>query len=188
MGVKITKLDIDGLLLIEPDYFYDNRGYYSETFSLRSLKENGFIPPSFVQEGESLTLKKGTLRGIHFQKYPYAQAKLVRCTHGKILDVAVDLRKNSKTFGKFIMIELSEENKKQLFIPQGFGHAFMSLEDNSILQYKVDNFYFKEYEGSVRYNDPQINIPWPIKDPLTSDKDKVAPLLKDAYLFEVVVK
>ena len=114
MGVKVTKLEIDDVLLIEPDYFYDERGYYSETFSIRSLKDQGIVLPEFIQEGESLSIKKNILRGIHFQKYPYSQAKLVRCTKGKILDVAVDLRENSKTFGKFIMVELSENNKKQI--------------------------------------------------------------------------
>jgi dTDP-4-dehydrorhamnose 3,5-epimerase len=180
MGVKILKTDMEGVLVIEPDYFYDSRGYYCETFSERSLQQEGFISPRFVQDNQSLTLKKGTIRGIHFQINPKPQSKLVRCTRGKVFDVVVDLRKDSKTFKKWVGIELSEENKKQLWIPNWCGHAFMTLEDNVVFQYKVDEFYYHEYDRAIQFDDPEIGIVWPIPNPIKSQKDIKAPLLKDS--------
>ena len=180
MSVKIFKTELEGVFIIEPDYFYDNRGYYSETFSERSLRENGITMPRFVQDNQSLSLKTGIVRGIHFQINPKPQSKLVRCTKGKIYDVVVDLRKDSPTFKKWIGIELSEENKKQLWIPNWCGHAFMTLEDNSIVQYKVDELYYKEFDRAIRFDDPDIDIKWPIKDPIKSEKDTKAPFLKDS--------
>ena len=180
MSVKIFKTELEGVFIIEPDYFYDNRGYYSETFSERSLRENGITMPRFVQDNQSLSLKTGIVRGIHFQINPKPQSKLVRCTKGKIYDVVVDLRKDSPTFKKWIGIELSEENKKQLWIPNWCGHAFITLEDNSIVQYKVDELYYKEFDRAIRFDDPDIDIKWPIKDPIKSEKDTKAPFLKDS--------
>jgi len=180
MGVKITKSELDGVLIIEPDYFYDNRGYYCETFSERSLKEQGFIAPKFVQDNQSLSVKVGIVRGIHFQINPKPQSKLVRCTRGRVFDVVVDLRKDSPTFKKWIGIELSEENKKQIWIPNWCGHAFMTLEDNSIVQYKVDELYYKEYDRAIQFDDQEINIRWPIQNPIKSEKDIKAPYLKDS--------
>lgn len=180
MGVKITKLDLEGVLLIEPDYFYDNRGYYCETYSERSLKAAGFIPPKFVQDNQSLSVKKGIVRGIHFQINPKPQSKLVRCSKGKVFDVIVDLRKDSPTFKKWISIELSEENKRQVFIPNWYGHAFMTLEDNCIVQYKVDELYYKEFDRAIKFDDPSINVIWPIKNPVKSQKDIDAPTLEES--------
>ncbi len=180
MGVKITKTELEGVLLIEPDYFYDNRGYYTETFSERSLKEAGFIAPRFVQDNQSLSIKKGIVRGIHFQINPKPQSKLVRCTRGEVFDVVVDLRKDSPTFKKWIGVHLSEENKKQIWIPNWYGHAFMTLEDNSIVQYKVDELYYKEFDRAIQFDDPEIGIVWPYANPIKSEKDTRAPLLKDS--------
>lgn len=180
MGVKILKTELDGVYIIEPDYFYDNRGYYSETFSERSLKEAGLTPPKFVQDNQSLSLKIGTVRGIHFQINPKPQTKLVRCTKGKVFDVVVDLRKDSPTFKKWVGFELSEDNKKQIWIPNWCGHAFMTLEENSIVQYKVDELYYKEFDRAIQFDDPDIGVKWPIKNPIKSEKDKKAPLLKDS--------
>lgn len=180
MGVKITKTELDGVLIIEPDYFYDNRGYYCEMFSERALEKAGFKAPRFVQDNQSLTLKKGTVRGIHFQINPKPQSKLVRCSRGKVFDVVVDLRKNSPTFKKWISVELSEENKKQLWIPNWCGHAFMTLTDDVVFQYKVDEFYYPECDRAIRFDDPEINITWPIPNPIKSEKDLKAPLLKNS--------
>ena len=180
MGVKITKTDLEGVLIFEPDYFYDNRGYYCETFSERSLKGAGFIAPKFVQDNQSLSIKVGIVRGIHFQINPKPQSKLVRCTRGRVFDVVVDLRKDSPTFKKWFGIELSEENKKQIWIPNWCGHAFMTLEENSVVQYKVDELYFKEFDRAIQFDDPDIGIVWPIKNPIKSEKDTKAPYLKDS--------
>jgi dTDP-4-dehydrorhamnose 3,5-epimerase len=180
MSIKITETELEGVLIIEPDYFYDNRGYYCETFSERSLKEKGFICPRFVQDNQSFTLKKGTVRGIHFQINPKPQSKLVRCTRGKVFDVVVDLRKDSPTFKKWFGVELSEENKKQLWIPNWCGHAFMTLEDNVVFQYKVDELYYKEYDRAIQFDDKDIGIVWPILNPTKSQKDIDAPYLKDS--------
>ncbi len=180
MGVRISKTELDGVLIIEPDYFYDNRGYYCETFSERSLKEAGFIAPRFVQDNQSLSVKVGIVRGIHFQINPKPQSKLVRCTRGRVYDVVVDLRRDSPTFKKWFGIELSEENKKQIWIPNWCGHAFMTLEENSVVQYKVDELYYKEFDRAIQFDDPEIGIVWPLSNPIKSEKDTRAPLLKDS--------
>ncbi len=178
--MKLQELEIQGVKILEPDYYEDYRGYYSETYSARTLKEKFGINTVFVQDSHSFTLKKNTLRGIHFQLNPKSQTKLVRCTRGKILDVVVDLRKGSSSFAKWLAVELSEENKKQIWIPKGFGHAFLSLTDNCEVQYKVDEFYEPEYDRSIAWNDPDINVLWEIKDPIISQKDMNAPLLKNS--------
>jgi len=174
-----TKTKFDGLIIIEPSVFADDRGFFMETYSKKVFAENG-IDVEFVQDNHSRSTK-GVLRGLHFQKPPYAQDKLVRCTKGEVLDVVVDLRKDSPTFGQYESVIISEENKKMVFIPKGFAHAFLVISDIADFQYKCSNFYNKESEGGVLYNDPQINIDWPKLDVelILSDKDKLWPSLEE---------
>ena len=165
--------------MIDPDCYGDHRGWFMETYNEAKMKENG-IDVVFVQDNHSKSLVKGTLRGLHFQNNPMGQTKLVRCTKGVMLDVAVDLRKDSPTYKKWFSIELTEENKKQLFIPQGFAHGFLALSDDVEVQYKVDNLYSKEHDRGIRYNDPEIGIDWGDIDPVLSEKDMTSPMLKDS--------
>lgn len=169
--MKITKTKIEGLLIIEPTVYSDNRGWFMETWSWIELK-NLSININFVQDNHSFTSKEGTLRGIHYQQYPFTQTKLVRVIRGKVLDVAVDLRKNSPTFKQWLSIELSEQNKKQLLIPKGFGHGFITLTDNVEFVYKCDNPYSKEHERVLRFDDPELCIDWGNDNPIISDKDR----------------
>ena len=168
--------------ILEPVVHGDNRGFFMETYSKRDFEKLG-IDSEFVQDNMSYSSQKGTLRGIHYQKAPYSQAKLVRCTKGKIIDVAVDLRKGSPTYGKWTSCELSADNKRMLFIPKGFGHGFLTLTDEVEFQYKCDDFYNKEAEGGIKYNDSTINIDWGSLlngiAPIMSEKDKVLPSLED---------
>lgn len=150
-----------------------------ETYSKEKLAKQG-IDTDFIQDNHSFSANRGTIRGLHFQINPKAQAKLVRCTRGRILDVAVDIRKGSPTYKKWVSVELSEENKKQLFIPKGFAHGFATLTDNVEIQYKVDEYYSPENDRSIRFDDPEINIDWGIENPILSEKDMNAPLLKDS--------
>lgn len=169
--MNVAKTKLEGLYLIEPKVFEDARGYFLESYNEQTFKKNG-IDVNFVQDNQSLSCK-GTLRGLHFQKPPYAQAKLVRAITGSILDVVVDIRKNSNTYGEYFSIVLSGENKRMLYIPEGFAHGFLALEDNTLIQYKCSNFYNKETEGGLIWNDPDININWGIGyEPIISDKDK----------------
>lgn len=177
--MKFIKTEIKDLLVVEPNVFGDNRGWFSESYNQQVFKDNG-IDITFVQDNHSFSAQKGVLRGIHFQNQPYPQTKLVRCTKGRIWDVAVDLRKSSPTYLKWFGIELTAENHKMLLVPQGFGHGFVTLEENCEVQYKVDNVYDKASDRSIKYNDPQINIDWPIKDVILSEKDIKAPYLKDS--------
>lgn len=177
--MKIIKTKINDLIIIEPKVFKDDRGWFSESYNQKELKEKG-IELVFIQDNHSYSNQKGVLRGLHFQNNPKAQSKLVRCTKGRIWDVAVDLRKSSSTYLEWFGIELSEENKKMLLVPQGFAHGFVTLADNAEVQYKVDNLYDKNLDRSIKYDDPDINIIWPIKNVILSDKDKNAPLLKDS--------
>lgn len=177
--LKITDLALPGVKIIEPTYFEDYRGYYCETYSSRTMAQYG-INIIFIQDCHSLSLKKGTIRGIHFQKNPESQIKLVRCTRGRVMDYAVDLRRDSPTFKKWVSLELSEENRKQILIPSGFGHAFITLEDNCEVQYKVDKWYAPELERSIIYNDPEIGIDWGTDSPIISQKDTKAPRLSDS--------
>lgn len=177
--LTITDTALPGVKIIEPQYFEDNRGYYAETYSSRTMHKLG-IDTVFVQDCHSYSAKKGTLRGIHLQVQPKSQTKLVRCTHGRILDVAVDLREDSPTYCKWIAVELSAENRKQLWIPKGFGHGFLTLTDDCELQYKVDNWYFPETDRSIAWNDPKFGIDWPVEDPILSKKDASAPRLDDS--------
>ncbi len=178
--MEIIKTHISGLLVLEPTVFTDERGYFMETF-----REEWLPDIHFVQENESLSTK-GVLRGLHYQVVPYPQAKLVRCIKGKILDVAVDLRKSSPTFGQHYKIELSEENKKQLFIPRGFAHGFLTLEDSTIVSYKVDNNYSKESETCILFDDKDLAIDWGVdkESLILSEKDKKGTHFSQAKLFE----
>lgn len=176
--MKITKTKLDGVVIIEPDVFGDNRGFFMESWNKKKMEEVGLYY-DFVQDNHSKSTVKGTLRGIHFQKGDKAQAKLVRCVKGVVLDVAVDLRKNSPTFKQWVGVELSAENKKQLLIPRGFGHGFVTLTDDVEFLYKADNYYAPEAEGGIRWNDPDIGVEWGVENPILSEKDKINPLLKD---------
>nr|WP_313120162.1 dTDP-4-dehydrorhamnose reductase [Proteiniclasticum ruminis] len=176
--MKILKTEIDDILILEPSVFGDHRGWFTETYSKAKFQELG-IDVDFVQDNHSMSAQKWTLRGLHFQANPKAQTKLVRCTKGRILDVAVDLRKGSSTYKQWIGVELSEDNKKQLLIPKGFAHGFLTLTDNVEVQYKVDEYYAPECDRSVRFDDPEIAVNWGIEAPILSEKDLNAPLLKD---------
>ncbi|MFE4712017.1 dTDP-4-dehydrorhamnose 3,5-epimerase [Paenibacillus sp. NPDC056722] len=180
--MKFTESTLSGVWVIEPAIFGDHRGWFMETYSERIFKEHG-INLNFLQDNQSFSEAKGTLRGLHFQLNPKAQSKLVRCTQGSIFDVAVDLRKGSPNYGKWFGIELSAENKKQLLIPKGFAHGFMTLVENVEVQYKVDELYAPDCDGGILWNDPFIGIKWPIDVvPVLSAKDEHAPLLKDSHL------
>lgn len=176
--MKITKTKLDGVVIIEPDVFGDNRGFFMESWNKEKMEEVGLFY-NFVQDNHSKSTVKGTLRGIHFQKGDKAQAKLVRCVKGAVLDVAVDLRKNSPTFKQWVGVELSAENKKQLLIPRGFGHGFVTLTDDVEFLYKADNYYAPEADAGIRWNDPDIGIEWGVENPILSEKDKKNPFLKD---------
>ena len=155
-----NKTEIEGVYIIEPKVFGDNRGYFMETYNEQEFKNNG-LDYNFVQDNQSKS-KKGVLRGLHFQK-THPQAKLVRVLEGEVFDVAVDLRKGSKTYGKWVGVILSEENKKQFMIPRGFAHGFVVLSETAVFAYKCDDFYHPEDEGGIMWNDPDINIEWPYK-------------------------
>jgi len=171
-----TKLP--GVFIIEPQVFGDHRGWFAETYSGAKFKDLG-IDTVFVQDNQSFSAQKGTLRGLHFQNNPMAQTKLVRCTRGKVLDVADDIRKGSPNYGQWVGVELSADNFRQLYIPQGFAHAFLTLTEDVEVQYKVDAYYSKECDRGVRYNDPEIGVEWGDIVPVLSDKDQTSPMLKD---------
>ena len=175
--MNITKTDIQGLIIIEPQIFKDSRGCFFESWNAKKFKQLG-ISEDFVQDNQSVS-SKGVLRGLHFQNPPYAQAKLVRVIKGSVLDVAVDLRKNSPTYGKHVSVILSEQNNKSFFIPKGFAHGFLSLEDNTVFNYKCSDYYNKESEGSLLWNDEDLKIDWHIDNPLVSEKDLQADLFKN---------
>ncbi len=177
--MKLRETGIEGLVVIEPDVHGDHRGWFMETYSKPKFEELGIVC-EFVQDNHSFSAQKGTLRGLHFQKNPMAQSKLLRCTAGKILDVAVDLRKNSPTYKKWYAVELSAENKLMFFMPKGMGHGFVTLSDNVEVQYKVDEVYSPECDRSIRYDDPDIGVDWGIENPILSQKDLQAPLLLDS--------
>ena len=182
--MEFKKTSIDGVYVIEPRIFTDARGYFFEAWKQAEFEEHiGKV--NFVQDNESKS-SRGVLRGLHYQKGDYSQAKLVRVIKGCVLDVAVDIRKSSPTFGQHVMVELSGENKRQFFIPRGFAHGFLVLSDEAIFTYKVDNVYAPQTDAGIRWNDPALGINWPIdpKEVLTSEKDLKQPLLKDAECFE----
>lgn len=176
--MKVTKTKLKGVVILEPDVFGDNRGFFMESWSKRKMEAAGLFY-DFVQDNHSSSTVKGTLRGIHFQKGEWCQAKLVRCTRGKVLDVAVDLRKKSPTYKQWVGVELSEANKKQLLIPRGFGHGFVTLTDQVEFMYKADNYYAPQADGGIRWNDPDIGVEWEIAKPILSEKDKKNPWLKE---------
>lgn len=185
--MKIIDTDIEQVKIIEPQVFGDNRGWFYESYSYEKLKELG-IDTRFVQDNRSYSKEKGTLRGIHFQKTPMAQTKLITCTRGEILDVAVDLRKGSPTYLKWVSVKLTQENKLMLYIPKGFGHGFVTLTDDVEVLYKVDEYYSRENDRSIKFNDSEIGVDWGIQNPILSQKDLTAPLLKDSdvdFTFEV---
>ena len=179
--MKYIETEIAGLWIIEPKVLSDSRGYFMESFKQEVFNQNvGKV--DFIQENESGS-SRGVLRGLHYQLAPYSQAKLVRVIEGTVLDVAVDLRKGSSTFGKYMAVELSGQNKRQFYIPQGFAHGFHVLSERAVFTYKVDNPYMPSHERSLRFDDPQIGIDWQITDPenvILSEKDKTAPLLAEA--------
>lgn len=178
--MKIIETPIKDLVIIEPDVFGDHRGWFSETYNDEKMKANG-LEFNFIQDNQSFSAVAGTLRGLHYQLAPKAQTKLIRATRGTIFDVAVDLRKNSSTYGKWFGIELSGENKKQLLVPKGFAHGFMTLTENVEVQYKVDELYSPENDRSLLWSDATIGIEWPLSiEPVISEKDKNAPSFEDA--------
>ena len=177
--MNIIKTEIEGVVIIELKVFGDNRGWFVETYSKEKFHQIG-IDVEFIQDNHSFSAQKGVLRGLHFQHPPMAQTKLVRCTRGEILDVAVDIRKGSPTYKKWVAVKLNEENKRQLLVPKGFAHGFVTLTDNVEVHYKVDEYYSPENDRGIRYNDPEINVDWGVRDPIMSEKDLKAPLLVDS--------
>ncbi|MBL7937026.1 MAG: dTDP-4-dehydrorhamnose 3,5-epimerase [Bacteroidia bacterium] len=175
--MEIIETKIKDLLIIHPKVFADARGYFFESYNENVFKQNG-INVNFVQDNQSLS-NSGVLRGLHFQAPPFDQGKLVRVINGAVLDIAVDIRKNSSTYGEHVAIELNEENKTMFYIPPGFAHGFLTLKDNTIFSYKCTNLYHKASEGTVLWNDTDLNIKWNIKDPLLSEKDLVGIPFKD---------
>ena len=175
--MKVHETPIPGLLEIEPQVFGDERGYFYESYNLEKFRDAG-IGDSFVQDNQSKS-SRGVLRGLHFQNPPYAQGKLVRVIQGSVIDVAVDIRKGSPTYGAHHKVLLTGDNKKMFWIPPGFAHGFATLEDDTIFAYKCTGGYNKESEGSVRWNDPELNIEWSLDDPSLSEKDREAPLFAD---------
>lgn len=183
--MEVIKTDIEGVVIIEPRIFRDDRGYFFESFSQREFQEK-VCNTVFVQDNESKS-SYGVLRGLHFQKPPYAQSKLVRVIKGAVLDVAVDIRKGSPTFGQHVGVELTEDNHRQFFIPRGFAHGFSVLTDEVIFQYKCDNFYAPQSEGALAWDDPDLGINWrlPAEKVILSEKDRHHSRLKDAdWLFD----
>jgi len=179
--MNLIETKVKDLYIIEPTVHGDKRGWFLESWSKRTLEEAGLYY-DFIQDNHSYSAQKGTLRGLHCQKGDAAQAKLVRCIRGAVLDVAVDMRKGSPTYMKWEAVELSEKNFRQLLIPRGFLHGFLTLTDNVEFVYKVDNYYNKDAEIGIHWNDPDLNIDWGINEPILSDKDKIAPFLKDCNI------
>ena len=177
--MNIIETALPSVVIIEPKVFGDNRGWFLESWSAGKMKAAG-LAYDFVQDNHSFSSQSGVLRGIHFQQAPYAQAKLVRCTNGAVRDVVVDLRKGSPTYKKWVTVELSAENKRQLLIPRGFGHGFLTLTDDVEFLYKADNLYHAESDRSIRWNDTELGIEWGISEPIVSEKDAIAPLLKES--------
>lgn len=182
--MNVIKTDIEGVVVIEPQVFGDERGYFFESFNAECFLAETGIDVAFVQDNESRS-KRGVLRGLHFQREPYAQAKLVRVVQGRVIDVAVDIRPGSPTFGKYVATELSWENHRQMFIPKGFAHGYVVLEDDTVFQYKCDEYYHPESEAGIAWNDPQIGIEWPLSEDeiILSDKDRKHLTLKELCEF-----
>jgi dTDP-4-dehydrorhamnose 3,5-epimerase len=187
--MKFIRTEIPDIILCKPTVFNDERGYFMESFKQELIEDFIGEKVHFCQDNEAKSTK-GVLRGLHYQLPPYAQTKLVRVVQGKVLDIAVDLRKNSSTFGKYVAVELSEENKSQLYIPAGFAHGYVVLSDEAIFSYKVDNNYHKPAERGIIFNDKTLNIDWkfPIEKLIISEKDKVLLTFQNADLFELKLK
>lgn len=168
--MRVVKTDIEGVVILEPQVFEDERGYFYEVFNARRFRDVTGIATEFVQQNESRS-KEGVVRGLHFQLPPHAQSKLVRVTEGEILDIAVDIRRGSPTFGKYVAITLSAENRRQLFIPRGFAHGFVVIRGDAKVEYLCDNYYAPEAEGAIIWNDPELNIAWGVAEPIISAKD-----------------
>lgn len=178
--MQIIKTNIEGVLIIEPKVFGDKRGYFFESFNAKEFKEKTGLNVVFVQDNESMSTY-GVMRGLHFQKPPFTQSKLVRCVKGSVLDVAVDIRKSSPTYGQHVAVELTEENHRQFFIPKGFAHGFVVLSKEAVFQYKCDEFYHPEVDGGISILDKSLSIDWRIRDEdaILSDKDTRHPLLEN---------
>jgi dTDP-4-dehydrorhamnose 3,5-epimerase len=179
--LKLIKTKLDGVVILEPRVFADHRGYFMESYNQEVFHRLG-LDYHFVQDNQSLSKETGVIRGLHFQLNPKAQTKVVRVLAGAIYDVAVDIRKSSPTFGQWVGVILSEENKRQLVIPKGFAHGFCTLVPNTIVAYKVDEYYSPENDRGILWNDPELNIDWPTSNPILSDKDKNHPVLKEAEI------
>lgn len=177
--MKVISTKLEGLYIVEPDVHGDNRGFFMESYSSTKFTEHG-IDYLFVQDNHSLSVETGVLRGLHYQLNPNAQTKLVRVAFGAIYDVAVDIRKGSLTFGQWVGVILSEANKRQLLVPQGFAHGFCTIVPNTQVLYKVDEYYSPEHDRGILWSDPAIGIDWPTSKPILSDKDQKHPLLKEA--------
>lgn len=169
--MEVMKTNIEGLIIVKPSVFYDDRGYFMESYNV-SRYSNAVTDKLFVQDNVSLS-KTGVVRGLHFQIPPFAQGKLVSVLNGRVMDVAVDLRTDSVTYGKYEMVELSAENKLQMFIPEGFAHGFVALEDNTVFSYKCTNIYSKEHERCIRFDDTTLNIDWKVERIISTDKDRL---------------
>lgn len=185
--MNFIKTDVLDVYIVEPKVFGDSRGWFLESWSKRTMEEADLFY-DFVQDNQSYSAQKGTLRGLHFQFGKDSQAKLVRCTRGAVMDVAVDLRKGSPTYKKWTSVELSAENRRQFLIPRGFAHAFLTLTDDVEFQYKADNFYAPASDRNIRWNDPEIGVKWGIENPILSDKDQKAPFLSESdvnFVYEV---
>ncbi|WP_265519167.1 dTDP-4-dehydrorhamnose 3,5-epimerase [Nitratireductor luteus] len=182
--IEVRPLGLDGVLEIIPRKFGDERGYFSETYNREEFAEQG-VGIEFVQDNQSYSARKGVLRGLHFQLPPRAQDKLVRVLKGRIFDVAVDIRRGSSTFGRWVGLELSEEKWNQILVPKGFAHGFVTLEEHTVVAYKVSDYYSPEHDRGIRYDDPQIGIDWPVRDleVQLSKKDTEAPFFRDSETF-----
>ena len=176
--MQIIEKALNGLKLLKPNIFEDNRGYFFESYNVDTFEKIG-ITDNFIQDNQSLSTKKGVVRGLHFQNAPFAQSKLVRATQGKVLDVVVDIRVGSPTYGKSYSAELSAENKLMLYVPQGFAHGFAVLEPNTLFTYKCSNIYNNESEGGIAWDDPNLEIDWKTENPILSEKDKTNINLRD---------
>jgi dTDP-4-dehydrorhamnose 3,5-epimerase len=179
--MKLIKTKLDGVVILEPKVFKDHRGFFMESYSKRVYEELG-LDYNLVQDNHSLSIEAGVLRGLHYQKHPKAQTKIVRVASGAVLDVVVDIRKGSPTYGEWISVILSADNFRQIVVPKGFAHGILTLVPNTHLLYKVDEFYSPENDRAIRWNDPDLNIEWNWSNPILSEKDKNAPFLKEAEI------
>jgi dTDP-4-dehydrorhamnose 3,5-epimerase len=176
--MKYTETELQGLWILDPVVHEDSRGFFLESFTARDMEAHG-LPVNFVQDNHARSRVAGVVRGLHFQKPPFAQSKLVRVVRGAVFDVVVDLRRQSKTFGKWLGVTLSEDNRRMLFVPRGFAHGYCTLSQDSEFLYKVDAYYSPAHDAGIRWNDPAIAVAWPVADPVISDKDKNLPFLKE---------